>query len=471
MVSFSPLQSVGGLASGLDTQSILNQLLAVERQPRDKLAQQQTLEQAREDALGQVQARLATLQNAAAALSDVATWSTGGTVTTSDGTKATGAAAAGATPGTYYVSISQLAQSQQKTQTGTGFTTVQGDDTLHIRVGSGASVDVAVSNGDDVNALASKINAAPGIGVTASVQNGKLVLDSNASGASATIAVTSSAAGNQLANELNLTETRAAQDASFIVNNTSYTSSSNTSTAIPGVTLNLLGVSSTAVTLTVSADTTKSTVTSKVQTFVSAYNSLVDYVTSKLNEQRVQNPQTDADRQKGMLRSDTTLESLLSQIRTAMSDTVDGAPAGVRQFADVGLSTGASTGSGSLDPDALEGKLTLDTSKLSTMLDSNFADVKALFTKVTGSYSSEGLAQRINRRTDPFAQTGGLLDIKVQTESSMITSLGDQMTAMDVRLATREQTLRAQFTQMETALSQLQSQSSWLSGQIAGLSK
>jgi flagellar hook-associated protein 2 len=40
---------------------------------------------------------------------------------------------------------------------------------------------------------------------------------------------------------------------------------------------------------------------------------------------------------------------------------------------------------------------------------------------------------------------------------------------MDDRLALKEQTLRAQFTAMETALSQSQTQSSWLSGQLSAL--
>src|SRR5581483_4198991 len=331
-VSFTPTQSVGGLASGLDTNSIITQLMAVERQPRDKLAQRQTLEQARKDALTQIQTMLGSLRDAASALSDPSTWSTAGTVISSDGTKATGTAAAGATPGTYYVTIGNLASSQQLTAGG-GFTTVQGADTLHIKVGGGADVAVAVSDGDDVNALATKINQATGIQVTASVQNGKLVLDSNVTGAASTIAVTSDAAGGQLATQLGLSETRAAQDASFLVNNTSYTSATNAvTTVIPGVTLNLLGQTSSTVTLTVSADTTKATVTSKVQAFVNAYNSLVDYVHGKLTEQPVSNPQTDADRQKGMLRGDTTLDALLSDLRISVSDVVSGAPDGLNQL-------------------------------------------------------------------------------------------------------------------------------------------
>ena len=52
---------------------------------------------------------------------------------------------------------------------------------------------------------------------------------------------------------------------------------------------------------------------------------------------------------------------------------------------NIGLSTGAAVGSGTINQDSLEGKLTLDTTKLQSALASNFNDVKSLFTNATGS--------------------------------------------------------------------------------------
>ena len=62
--SFAPQQNIGGLASGLDTNSILSQLMAIEQQPLDRLAQRQSLETARKSTLSQVQTLLAGVKSA-----------------------------------------------------------------------------------------------------------------------------------------------------------------------------------------------------------------------------------------------------------------------------------------------------------------------------------------------------------------------------------------------------------------------
>jgi flagellar capping protein FliD len=51
----------------------------------------------------------------------------------------------------------------------------------------------------------------------------------------------------------------------------------------------------------------------------------------------------------------------------------------------------------------------------------------------------------------------------------MISSLAAQKSAGDVRLADKEAALRRQYTAMETAMQQAQSQGSWLTSQITGL--
>ncbi len=79
----------------------------------------------------------------------------------------------------------------------------------------------------------------------------------------------------------------------------------------------------------------------------------------------------------------------------------------------VGLSTGAAVGSGTISQDSLEGKITLDTTKLSSALASNFNGVKALFTNATGSYASEGLSQRMDDLVNPQAGANGVLSGRI----------------------------------------------------------
>jgi flagellar hook-associated protein 2 len=140
-------------------------------------------------------------------------------------------------------------------------------------------------------------------------------------------------------------------------------------------------------------------------------------------------------------------------------------------LAQAGVSTGSAVGGGTLNQDAIAGKLTLDAGKLTSALTDHFSDVKALFTNITGSYSSEGLSQRLDSTlTGWLSPTSGILTGRINSEQTTIDSLTTQISDWDTRLTAKEAALRAQFTAMETALSQLQSQSGQLTSSIGALS-
>ena len=63
--------SLSGLASGLDTSTIVDQLMAIERQPETRVKMKQATENARQQALRDVQTKLQALQTSADALKDV----------------------------------------------------------------------------------------------------------------------------------------------------------------------------------------------------------------------------------------------------------------------------------------------------------------------------------------------------------------------------------------------------------------
>jgi flagellar hook-associated protein 2 len=211
----------------------------------------------------------------------------------------------------------------------------------------------------------------------------------------------------------------------------------------------------------------------KVSDFVDQYNSTVDFISGKLNEDRVVNPTTDADRAKGVLRGDTGLTSLLANLRASVADVFSGRASGSDQLSEVGVSTGASTGTGALNQDAIAGKLTLDSTKLTEALAGDFSSVKSLFTSSTGAYETEGLSQRLDRYVNPWINGDGtnasILSSRIDASSSLLTDMTAQMAEIDQRLSVREAALRQQFTDLETALAQIQSQGQWLSGQLAQL--
>jgi flagellar hook-associated protein 2 len=64
----------------------------------------------------------------------------------------------------------------------------------------------------------------------------------------------------------------------------------------------------------------------------------------------------------------------------------------------------------------------------------------------------------------------GTVTAAVTGRTAATRRLQDSIEAWDVRLELRRTTLSRQFTALETALSQMQGQSSWLAGQLSALS-
>src|SRR4051794_28634390 len=104
---------LSGLASGMDTEGMITQLMALERTPETRWSQQKTISQTKEQALKDVLSRIKNLQTNANDLKSVTTWLPTQTVDTGDATKLTATATAGAAPGSYSLSVSQLATSDQ----------------------------------------------------------------------------------------------------------------------------------------------------------------------------------------------------------------------------------------------------------------------------------------------------------------------------------------------------------------------
>ena len=100
---------LGGLASGMDTENVIAQLMQLEAQPINRLTAQKKVSEVREQALKDILARVKNLQNEAKNLKSVSTWADTQTVESSDATKVTAARTGGAAPGAYSISVSRLA--------------------------------------------------------------------------------------------------------------------------------------------------------------------------------------------------------------------------------------------------------------------------------------------------------------------------------------------------------------------------
>lgn len=459
--STTPLLNIGGLASGLDTNAIVDQLMAVERVPRTKLDTQASLVTAKQSVLADFQSRLRAVESAAQDLRSVSLWAQSQSAATSDPTRLSAAivAGSGAGVGGYQVEVSQLANASQRTYAfvrpaSAGTITIDGHDTA---VAAGASI------GDVVAAINSDARATV---YAAATDSGTLVLSSRTTGDTGTgfIALTDSTGA--------LTEqtgkAKQGRDAQFTVDGVAGSASSNDVTnAIAGVRLSLRGVTTVSgpITVTVGAPASDTdAVKQKLQAFVDVYNSTVDAIRARLDERTVRDPQTAADQQAGMLNGDTTLTAILSQMRQAIYTPARGLPVGMSSLADLGVSTGSA--SSVVSRDSLAGKLTLDTEKLDDALASNPAGVRDL---LAGPANVGGWTRTFERIVHGADTTGGTLDTQITSADAELKRIQQTMADMDDRLALKEQTLRAQFTAMETALAQSKTQGDWLTGQLAAL--
>ena len=227
---------------------------------------------------------------------------------------------------------------------------------------------------------------------------------------------------------------------------------------IPGVSLSLNGVTPTGspVTVNVGAPSVNtSAVQSAVQQFITDYNSAISTIQTQLS----QTPSS-SDPTQGTLFDDSDLNQLLSSMREMMDSTLSGLTGSDTSMLDIGVSTGATTGSGAVSQNALDGDLTLDTSTLASALTSNASGVQSLLTSWSIQFSN-----LVNNEAAP----GGDITTRIQGDDSQISYLNTQISNMQAANTQKEDALVQEFADMESALSQSQSTSSWLTSQLNSL--
>src|ERR1700750_517997 len=348
--------SLGGLSSGLDTQSIIDQLMAIDRAPDTRMKLQQSPLQARQQTLTDIGTRLRNLQDAVKDLGSTTTWANTQTLEVSDSTKLSATRLSGAAPGGHEIAVTSLARSEQRS-----YAYAASDTTLTI-----GAAHIALSATDTGATAADKINSNADSPVYAvfvqdplgDSSKDRLVLTRKDTGAFNQADMTVSGA------DWTSTEAyTAGVNAKFTVDDgAEQESRSNVvKSAVPSLQLTFKSTGTTSVTVSAPA-LDQAAISDKVKAFVDQYNSTIDFVRGALTEKRVPNATTDTDARKGSLFGDPQLTGLLSQLRSAMSDKT-GITGAVQSLADVGVSTGTGSG-GAASADAVAGKLTLDADKL-----------------------------------------------------------------------------------------------------------
>jgi flagellar hook-associated protein 2 len=447
--------NITGLASGLNTNEIINGLMAVERRPVAQLSNQQTALQAQQTLLQQIQSSLQQLSFSAADLASPALFETSQTVTSSNPDQITALSTKGAGVGGYEVNVTQLADSAQRTFT---FTSPVSADTLTID-----GHEISVKAGATIQEVAASINSDSSATVyAAALEEGRLVLSNRASGNTGEGFIAVSDPGATLTEVAG--KAKQGRDAEYTVDGVAGTSHSNTvKNAIAGVTLNLAALTTVSgpVTINVAAPAASvSSITSQVESFVKLYNSAIGSIHTQLATKPPEHPQTVGELGTGTLFGDSDLGNLVNNMRQAVYTSVEGLPAGMASLADIGVSTGTATGGAIPSQSAVEGELQVNATKLSEAIQTNPTGVEQMLQKW-----SQGFQKLVNSDAEP----GGTLEARITGDSTSIAQLGEHITAMNEMLEVRQKSLQQEFIAMESAMSRIQAQQSWLTGQISSI--
>jgi flagellar hook-associated protein 2 len=441
------LISIGGLATGLDSNKIIDQLMKLERRPIDLLEKEMAAAQATKTSVGTIGGKLSTLNTAVRALTTV-----GGVLvrsaSSSDEAVLTAAAGAGAARGSLTITVGQLARGSTAGSTvgvaSSTATVASGTGSFRFQVGSGAVQTVSVDATTTLQGLADAINDL-GAGVTASAVNlgtsttpdYRLQIVSDTTGGASTIAVV------QDDTSLAIQATQAGQDASFTVSGFTGTFARETnsfSDVLPGVTIALKSEGT--ATVTVNDDPDK--IVEQVKTLVTAFNDIVTFVAG---ESTVTESEDKKSVTVGSLATDSAVRRVLQRLHDTLSAPFAGATGRYVNLSSVGLAT------------QKDGTIKLDEAKLRAAVGDDSAAVAEVF---AGTVGASGIADDLVTVIDHANGAGGVLASHNTALDDRIRSLQDQIDDGNRRLEKVEANLRAQFTALETLVSSLQSQSGFL---------
>lgn len=401
---------ISGINTGMDTNAIIEKLVALNQRPIDVIASKEKVEKQKLASFQDLKSRLQTFKSIATTLNTESRFlSTQGTFSNTSATATTKVVdittTSQATSGVYSFTVSNLAK-EGKIVSQSGFSSINSTistGTFKITVGNTITNITIDSSNNTVEGLRLAINNS-GANVTASFINDgsanpiRLMIAGTQTGSANTVSATMTGSGIGAAPEniIPFTQIQTAQDASLLVNGVSVTKSSNTVTdVIPGAILNLSSIGSGAITL--STDTTA--VKQKINTFVNGYNDLMAYLKQQLA--------VDSNSNTGVLFGNVAVVNLQQALRDSITAPVAGVSGSYSFLSQVGIRT------------QNDGSLLVDDGELSTAIANNIGNVTQLFASM-GRTSSTGVTY-IGFTQNTVA---GTYDVRVQNGVPQLSPTG-----------------------------------------------
>lgn len=441
-----PSSSISGLSSGLDTATIIDQLMQLEAIPQARLKAQQDTHKSVLAALRALNTDTALLAGRADALAKPDTWQT--MKATSSNSLITVSATRAAVATKLSVTVLQPAVAHQLTYgqaaalDATVVTSPDGSFTMTV-----AGVAHTLTSDGTLGGVTTAINEA-GLGVTAApVKTGEGVYR---------LQITADQAGSDSVFEISGLDTavlgavteRTGVGGQIDVGGIVATSTTNVfADIVPGLTITLAdgvvgGAEPTKATVTVAQDT------SGVKASLSA---LVEQLNALLTKIDTQTASRTATTSAGVLAGDSTARGL----RNELLNTVFGD--GTTSMASLGIQTDR------------YGKLVFDAAKFDEAYAADPAGTAAKFTTATAP-APDGWAARVARVAKTASDSiDGTIASAIAGRTTTLDRLTKSIEDWDNRLDLRRTALERTYTALETALNSLQNQASWLAGQIASL--
>ncbi len=445
-----------GIGTGVDLQSMLSKSIAAERAPINNLESKISSTNSTISLYGTLKSKLDALRSAGETLASPIRLSAMG-ATSSDEKVATATASFLATQGSYAVAVTQLAAAQKSFTKAYDSGTSFGQGQLNFTVaGTPHQIDLTDKASYTIQEIRGKINDA-NIGVTATVVSGtdgdRLVLTGTQPGAAnafsftTTIAAPDSVPSGSPQSALDDLETAVtaptlahstAQDAIITIDGIAASSATNTFSN--GLTFTAKTVGTTNVTV----QTDQAKITAAAKGLVDAYNEVVTLIKS--------NSAYDLTTKTAQaFNGDASTRSILGALTTARSAVPAAlSSATLKNLREVGITI------------QQDGKLALDTSKLTAAVNNSAEDV----TKLLGAYGTA-----FKDTVGSLQGSSGAVSSRLNGLNASLRSYKNQQAVLEVRVAQIEANYRKQFTALDTLVSSMTTTSNYLAQQLAGMTK
>ena len=431
---------VSGLVSGIDTDTLVSQLVAAAAQPRQVIARQKAVLEDKKDAFATLSSRLTSVKTALEEIDTEAEFrsSTG----TSGNEDIVGVTVAGdAAIGTFSVKVNQRAQAALYLSGGfdaAELTTdsVVGTGTLNITydgVTTGVTIDASTSSLQDVvDAINDNVEGVSAYIMDTGAATGRYRIALSGEDTGADYDITIDASG--LTSDPGFTQNVVAQDAEIEVNGIAITHADNDiEDVVAGVTFHALEEQDAAddpISVTVARDLDG--MVEKINTFVAAYNNVISYI-------RTQTVYNEDENLKGAFIGESAHRAVQQKLQTVLSDEYSVSTV-ITALSQMGFST------------AQNGDLEIDEDDLRDALSDNFDAAVSMFTNASGV--NLALQDAIDVLTD---EDDGTVTARVEGLGDAIEDQEERLERFDDRLEAYEARLKRQFTAMELAMARFQS--------------